>query len=154
MKLAPLLISATAVLVVGLMLTQSYLSPVVTSRMSGMEAYYSTVGTPTAVALSELTGSSTVTGPMVTETGMFYYSSFTPACATVTPPCKLPTTIYYYLVVNSTIAYRLILTTVPAIVNGTRVTVTGMLVTPSSFTPASGQLLFSGDIYVETIIPS
>jgi hypothetical protein len=151
LKLASLLISLTAVLAVGLLLTQSYLSPTITSHMNSADTSYLRIGNPTVVTLSKLTNSWTVTGPVVTETGIFYYSSFAPACARVTPPCKLPTTIYYYLAVNSTIAYRLILATMPAIANGTRVAVTGTLVTPSPFTPPSGRPLFSGDIYVETI---
>jgi len=62
----------------------------------------------------------------------------------------------FYLVADSGSTYRLLFNTRPAIVSGTRVTVIGVLVTPSTYNSANKvpALSFSGDVYIQSCAPS
>lgn len=93
-----------------------------------------------------------VTGLEVNYSGIIYSTVVNPGCATEPHRCDLPEVEFSYLVSGSS-AYRLIPSSGPFIfADGTRVIVTGVLVTPSSF--ASTLLegyAFAGDIYVRSI---
>lgn len=94
-------------------------------------------------------------GVNVTVLGVIKASSVAPACSLSNPPCTIPKTSVYYVIVNGR-DYRLIFsnTTEPPDVMGSHVIVTGLYVTPSTFqadqwTPS---LIFYGDIYVQKIV--
>jgi hypothetical protein len=96
--------------------------------------------------------SATVTGSEVNYSGTFYVGFITSACSTGTHICVPAESGFYYLATNSS-AYRLIPTSSPLnFADGTRVTVTGILVAPSSLnaTLTNGSTLV-GDIYVQSI---
>ena len=154
MKPAPILLLLAIGVILGLLLTQTYVSPWIGNLNQGPQNLLSNTGTAAAATLSELTNTTSTTGPEVTYTGVFYFSTLSPACATQPHPCKLPSTIYYYLIVGSRAAYTLTFTTTPNIANATQVTVTGMLVSSTTFSLGNAQLVFYGDIYVQSIRPS
>jgi hypothetical protein len=94
-------------------------------------------------------------GVNVTVLGVIKAANLAPACSLSNPPCTIPETAVYYVVVN-TRNYRLIFsnTSEPPDVLGFHVIITGLYITPSTFqayqwTPS---LFFYGDIYVQKIV--
>ena len=94
-------------------------------------------------------------GVNVTVLGIMKASVVAPTCSLSNPPCAIPSTSIYYVIVNGR-NYRLIFqnsTSIPSNVTGSNVVVTGLYVTPSTFkadqwTPA---ISIYGDIYVQKI---
>ena len=114
--------------------------------------------TTPSVILTTLPGNGTlspITGLEVQYSGVFYSGSILPACSTEPHQCLLPEVVFFFLITNSS-AYRLIPISGPILFpEGTRVVVTGILVTPSS----SGSMVWqgytiAGDIYVQSISPA
>jgi len=93
-----------------------------------------------------------VKGLEVNYTGIIHSGFVIPTCATEPHACALPEVAFFYLVSNS-LAYRLIPLSSPFMfADGTRVIVTGILVTPSSLNSTLLQgYTFAGDIYVQSI---
>ena len=95
-------------------------------------------------------------GPInVTVIGVMRTSILAPTCSLYNPPCAIPDTSIYYIVVNGR-NYRLLFqnsTLVPNNVTGSNAVVTGLYVTPSTYnadqwTPI---MSFYGDIYVQKV---
>jgi len=93
-----------------------------------------------------------VTGLEVNYTGIVHSGFVIPTCATEPRACALPEAAFFYLTSNS-LTYRLIPLSSPFMfADGTRVIVTGILVTPSSLNSTLLQgYTFAGDIYVQSI---
>jgi len=93
-----------------------------------------------------------VKGLEVNYTGIIHSGFVIPTCATEPHACALPEVAFFCLVSNS-LAYRLIPLSSPFMfADGTRVIVTGILVTPSSLNSTLLQgYTFAGDIYVQSI---
>jgi len=114
--------------------------------------------TMSSATLTTLPGNGTlspITGLEVQYSGVFYSGSVLPACSTEPHECLLPEAIFFFLVANSS-AYRLIPMSGPILFpDGTRVVVTGILVTPSSSSSMVWQAYtIAGDIYVQSIRPA
>ena len=95
-------------------------------------------------------------GPInVTVIGVLKNSILAPTCSLYNPPCAMPDTSIYYIVVNGR-NYRLLFqnsTLIPSNVTGSNAVVTGLYVTPSTYkadqwTPI---MSFYGDIYVQKV---
>jgi len=97
-------------------------------------------------------GLGAITGFEVLYSGTIHMGFIIPGCSTEPHPCLLPDVEFFYLVTDSG-AYRLIPLTGPfTFTDGTRVVLTGILVTPSSLGSMVSQgYALSGDIYVQTI---
>ena len=92
------------------------------------------------------------TSQNVTLIGFMKTATLAPACALTEPPCAISDSSLHYIVVNGW-NYRLIFPkSMTAPMNGARIIVTGVFVTPSSFHPDlwMPQMYFRGDIYVQT----
>jgi len=94
-------------------------------------------------------------GVNVTVLGVIKASTVAPACSLSNPPCTIPETSVYYVIVNAR-NYRLIFsnTTEPPDVMSAHVIVTGLYITPSTFQASQWvpSLFFYGDIYVQKIV--
>jgi hypothetical protein len=94
-------------------------------------------------------------GVNVTVLGTIKASNVAPACSLSNPPCTIPETSVYYVVVNGR-NYRLVFSNTTELPNviGSHVIVTGLYVTPSAFQTAQWTplLFFYGDIYVQKIV--
>jgi len=94
-------------------------------------------------------------GVNVTVLGVLKASILAPTCSLSNPPCAIPDTSIYYVVVNGR-NYRLIFqnsTMIPPKVTGSNAVVTGLYVTPSTYNPDqwTPTMSFYGDIYVQKV---
>jgi len=142
------LIEISGLVLLGLLVLG--LSPLLHS-FSGPNLSASATSSVTMTTLT-VSGLGPITGFEVQYSGVFYTGVVAAGCSTEPHQCLLPEMEFFFLATTNSSAYRLIpMANPPLFPDGTRVKVTGVLVTPSSLGSMIWQgYRITGDIYVQS----